>query len=88
MTTIQKTMRLINYLKRTKKADTCDFMIDTKEDEHWFYYFSFGGFYNGSYFAIAINHTKLNNQEIIKIENTTDNIPEIKQLLERYDLKP
>lgn len=86
ITTVEKTMRLIKYLKRTKKADTCDFLINKKPDKDWLFYFDFGGFYNGSYFAIQITHSKIWNQDRIEIVNTTDDIPEIKNLLERYGL--
>ncbi len=85
-TTVEKTMRLINYIKRTKKADTCDFLINKKPDKYWLFYFDLGGFYNGSYFAIQITHSKIWNQDNIQIVNTTDNICEIKNLLEQYGL--
>lgn len=86
MTTVQKTKKLISYLKNTKKVETLNFLCNG-ECEDWFFYFDLSGYFNNSYFAIQISNHKLHNYDEIKIINTTDNVVEINNLLAKHGLK-
>jgi hypothetical protein len=87
MTTKQKTMELIDYLKTTEYSRGFDALIG-KRGEVWNFYLVLSGYYKEKYFVIRINHYNLceDKYKEIEIANVTEDKTEIELLLKKFEL--